>query len=171
MKKLIVALSTISCFSIACGQAIDTPFGKSGDVTGLTMILSGVVLPGGPNLTEARLPEVGCTFHVSNPALIAEVLSILEPGIYGTSTAPTRLRHAIYVSMRNQGIVKYLLAEQQGTRGTVGSIDAATNGKPLYFFPKREAPDQLRTWARTHIDQLSFSPPTSDPTNPCTFWP
>lgn len=172
MKNLALTLIGLCTFSTCLGQQIDAPFGRTNEVTRLTLILSDSGLPGGPNLTEAKLSEVGCTFHVSDPTHISEVLRILDPGVYGTSTAPVRLRHAVYLSMRDDQLgAKYLLAENQGTRGTIGSIEGASLDRPIYFYPRRDVPDQLRSWARAHIAQLSFVPPQSDPSNPCTFLP
>lgn len=152
-------------------QPINAPYGKSEDVMHLTMILTDSELPGGPHLTEKQLSDVGCTYRVSDPVLAMQVLKIVEPGRYGLSTRPVRLRHAIYLSMRGQADAKYLFAEQQGTNGTVGSIEAGAHAQPMYYLPRREVPDQLRAWARAHIAEISFTPPNSDPTNPCTFEP
>lgn len=171
MKKLAFPLLAMCFFSASHGQPINAPYGWSEDVVGLTMILTDTELPGGPNLTEAQLPNVGCTYHVSDPALITDVLKIVGPGRYGMSTVPVRLRHAIYLSMHGQADAKYLFAEKQGTHGTVGSIQAAVHTQTLYYLPRRDVPDRLRAWARKHIAQISFTPPKSDPTNPCTFAP
>jgi hypothetical protein len=172
MKKIAIAFGAYCLIgAVHAKQPIDAPYGYAAEVIGLTMILTDTELPGSPNLKEEQLADVGCTYQVTNPELVSEVLKIVDPGIYGVSTVPVRLRHAIYISMRNTPGAKYLFAEGQGTRGTVGSIEATVHAHPVYYFPRRDVPDQLRAWARAHIAEISFTPPKSDPTNPCTFAP
>lgn len=174
MKKLTLSLTIALSTAAHAHQPINAPFGRTEDVTSVTMILTQSELSGGQPLTESQLTDVGCTFQVNDPTLIGEIFKIIHPAKFGFGARPARVRHALYLWMKGQAEpgAKYLMAERQGPDGTVGSIDApAIRSETLYFTTKPDVPDLLRTWARTHITQLSVIPPRSDPSNPCTFLP
>lgn len=176
MKKLALILAAFCVHGgTQAARPITEPFGRVEDVISLTMILTPNHFPKGQNLAEAQLAEVGCTYRITDPNLIAEVIKNLQPARFGGDVQPVRLRHAIYLSLKGASepaAAKYLLAEGQSTTETIGSVDAPSiRSEAINFTTKPEAPELLRTWARTHISLISFVPPRSDPSNPCTFVP
>lgn len=176
MKKIAFILTAL-CLHTAtyAARPITEPFGRLEDVTSLTMILTPNDFPNSRNLAEAQLAEVGCTYRITDPNLIAEVIKNLQPARFGGDVQPVRLRHAIYLNLKGASEptgAKYLLAEGQSPTETIGSVDAPSiRSEAINFTTKPEAPELLRVWARTHISLISFVPPRSDPSNPCTFVP
>lgn len=171
MKKLASPFVTIAFVSTAAYAAPTPPFVTAEEISALTLVLTPKAHINAPYLTEARLRDVGCTFHITKPVHIAEVRKLMKFK-YGTDIAPVRLRHAIYLSMSNQPepAATYLIAEDQRDRdATIGSVTATANERTMYFVTRPEMPEELRAWVRSHIAEISFTPPKSDPTNPCTF--
>lgn len=136
-------------------------------VAGVTLILTPPGLRTRAAITQATLPNYGCTFVASlQPDKHAAMLDILKRklvDIPADEAGHFRLRNAVYLLMADGSTIRYLFGEAEGARNEIdGGSETGATASYIPFRSDAGLLRELRQWAASGTAQVKPSPRCQD---------